>query len=276
MRINCDRTPQQEGWPLANDLETLTAEIAAAGSVQRVILFGSGANGRLNDRSDLDFAVFSTATSLREQGRRIQQRLGRRRAIDLLIERPPALETDDWTRDLVEGGLTLWINGQAISYETARAQARAERTKRAVRAYTAKDGCSLRDEGDDELREAQLQRGRRVQPLAPLGGALFSTGRGATDRHRTTHRAYRSTWGLLAAAVVQRREVAYKASLRTLAVQSQEDGTCKPIKQELINRLEQWRWKWRFKGESAPTDRRPSSASRPPRARGDEPRPTLE
>ena len=129
-------------------------------------------NGRLNDRSDLDFAVFSTATSLREQGRRIQQRLGRRRAIDLLIERPPALETDDWTRNLVEGGLTLWCNGQAISYEDGESASPRRKDKAS--------GQSIHGEG--RLQPARRRRRRTARSAAAEGTprpASCPVGRGA-------------------------------------------------------------------------------------------------
>lgn len=97
-----------------NKIEALTSQIVSAFKPERIIMFGSYADGRASDDSDIDLLVI-----LQFEGKPVRKAIEIRNAIkarlplDLIVRTPEQLAErlaqNDWfMRDIVEKGRTLY------------------------------------------------------------------------------------------------------------------------------------------------------------------------
>ena len=85
MRINCTPTPNENGWPAADDIKRIARIIAGRKRTTGVVLFGARARGEMTPQSDLDFIVLTTTRELQLERKRIEGLVGRNRTIDLAM-----------------------------------------------------------------------------------------------------------------------------------------------------------------------------------------------
>ena len=272
MRIDCTRTPQEDGKAVPADIDRLTAAITTALRVREVYLFGSGATGRLTASSDLDLAIAveppprepkrSTDTSggmewikrvdaarRRQEAtveRAVRKGVGWRRALDIVHLRPGEISREAYRETVTHGIRTTGIrlndeNGWPIPWRQAL-------KKRPV----APDAQGKTIETGDLLEEM------RGWSFNAMDRALLLAGRknaGPTRLHKVSHLAARAVRdGLrhrILTAGVQPPLHGELQKLEALRLERSPRSTRIPVHRLALLATSQRRW--RFVGEHVPT-----------------------
>lgn len=135
MRRGCKRTPRTAaGEAEADDVAKLAERAARASGAAAVVLFGSGARGKLTPTSDLDLALVTREMpgDGSKMLRAARRALPPNRAVDLVTSTFTDLIVDDendvtWARTMILDGIIVWENGRPLPLKGAECRAWAGR-----------------------------------------------------------------------------------------------------------------------------------------------------
>ena len=265
MKPNCNRTPQENGWPVASDIDAIVEAMAETCPIRSILLFGSGATGELDENSDLDLAFTPTGPApFNETGdllkdadnaarakrrrtnavaRAARKAAGPRRALDVIDLPDGATHPGDNRIDLADGSrraVLLHDNGRTIGWTDAH-KPPVDATSSSRKRLIGRSAIMCKCEAVDFLDAATRRAGR--------------ANRGPTERHRIAHMASMAPlWRLRSHVIAETRRKPRDAELHRALYDALPATTreCAQISDRTLDLLERHRRRWTFDDDPLP------------------------